>query len=157
MKCKSVILGLSIAHLLASTVLLTGCPGGETFMPSRGLTVAPETIGLPSSEPGESSLRWVQVWNHGTAAVQIGEVRTSGGPFSVSATATPPSAMIPICVTGASIESGGRCQLAVVFAPTTSGRFEGTLTIDSSTAGIEPGVANLSGRGQSYCLHRRTR
>jgi hypothetical protein len=114
-----VVVGLSGTGLAPPSLTLS--PASESFSATAtGFTSASKTITV--SNPGAGPLN--------TPAVQI------AGDFTITAST---------CTSV--LAASGSCTVQVAFAPTAAGARTGTLTVSSSTNGVAPVSASLSGTG----------
>jgi phosphoesterase family protein/HYDIN/CFA65/VesB family protein/centrosomal CEP192-like protein len=131
----------------SATLSLTA--GTSNFsVPLSGAGVASTVTVSPSSLPfgivavGSSSMLSSTLTNNGSSALTITSAFTispSGGPFAFNGTGTCP----PV---GSTIAPGGNCRIDVKFAPTATGSFTGTVSVNDS-AGTQ--TISLSGTGGS--------
>jgi len=100
------------------------------------IEVTPGTLDFGDILLGDSSTQFFTTGNSGTATLNVTSVTSSGLPFSLLS----PSSF--------SIASGGLAEnIDVSFAPTVSGLFNGSITLNSNADNQNPVVVNVTGRG----------
>lgn len=105
-------------------------------------TVSPTSVTFPTQPVGSASQpATLKVTNSGgAAAANVGFQITgpAAGSFSTGTTNC-----------GANLASGASCSIQVLFTPASTGGAAATLTISSSTVGVNPITVSLSGTGQN--------
>jgi hypothetical protein len=111
-------------------------PLSGTGTPPPSLSLNPTSLSFPGTATGSASVaQTITVSNPGTAPLNTPSMQVSGD-FQVTANG---------CTT--SVVAGGSCTVQVEFAPTEVGGRTGTLTVSTTTAGVESVSASLSGTG----------
>ncbi len=100
-----------------------------------GLSVSPTSFNFGSVVDGQTKSQSFTVTNTGTASLTIAQLSVTGSGYSASGLATP-----------ATVPAGGNATFSVLFAPTTAGALNGTVSI-ASNAPNSPNVLALSGTG----------
>ena len=119
---------LGVAPVLVS-LTGTGMLPASLSLSSAGFTFGATTVGL------KSGAQVVVVTNPGGYALGGLQAQVAGD-FQISASS---------CT--ATLPAGGNCGLQIVFEPTVAGGRQGTLTVTSTTAGVQPASATLAGTG----------
>ena len=114
-----------------ATITLTGT-GTQA---QSGLGITPTTFSYGSIVDGQTKSQTFTLTNTGNASLTISQLTVSGAGYSVSGLTTPKT-----------IAAGGSTTFSAVFAPTTAGSLNGTITI-SSNAPNSPATIALSGTG----------
>ena len=108
---------------------------GTGLLPAS-LSLSAATYPFPATTVGlKSAAQLVVITNPGDFPLAGMQVQ-AGGDFQISASSC----------TGA-LPAGGSCAEQVIFQPTVAGGRQGTLTVTSTTAGVSPASATLSGTG----------
>jgi hypothetical protein len=122
--------------LRTQTVLLSG-----TGLAAPVFSVSPPALTFAQQQPGVASApQTVTVTNSGGAAMANVGFQISGGgagSFQVSATTC-----------GATLGAGSSCSAQIEFNPAAAGGIAAMLTVSSSTLGVNPASATLSGTSQ---------
>jgi len=114
------------------TVPLSGTGTSPAF-----LSLSPTSLSFPSTPINTTSTaKTITVSNPGTAPLNAPSLQVTGD-FQVTLNG---------CASGA-LAAGGSCTVQVEFAPTVVGGRTGTLTVSSTTAGVQSVAASLSGTG----------
>lgn len=110
---------------------------GTGYNPQAGYLAAPASMNLGSVTVGSSQTQSLTVSNTGGASLTISGATLNGSAYSVSGLTYPYT-----------LAAGASASLSVVFAPTTTGTLNGTLTLASSAS--DPSVSvSLTGSGTS--------
>jgi hypothetical protein len=108
--------------------------GNGTAPPA--LSLNPSTLNFPGTAAGQTSAaETIVVSNSGSAALDTPSLEIAGD-FHVTSNA---------CI--GALAAGRSCNVMVDFAPIDTGGRTGTLTVTSSTRGVQPATANLTGIG----------
>lgn len=122
--------------LRTQTVVLSG-----TGLAPPAISVSPSSLTFAGQQPGVASApQTVTVVNSGGAAMANVGFQISGGgasSFAVSGTTC-----------GATLGSGSSCTAQVTFNPMAAGEIITTLTVSSSTLGVNPASVVLNGTGE---------
>jgi phosphoesterase family protein/centrosomal CEP192-like protein len=145
----SIVVSFTPSAIVNYSANLSLTAGGTSFsVPLTGAGVASSVTVSPSSLPfgivavGSSSVLSSTLTNNGSSALTITSAFTispTGGPFAFNGTGTCP----PV---GSTIAPGGNCRIDVKFAPTATGSYLGTVSVNDS-AGTQ--TISLSGSGGS--------
>ena len=100
-----------------------------------GLSVSPTSFNFGSVVDGQTKSQLFTVTNTGTASLTIAQLTVSGAGYSASGLNTP-----------VTIAAGKTATFSVLFAPTTAGSLNGSVSI-SSNASNSPTAVALSGTG----------
>ena len=100
-----------------------------------GLSVSPTSFNFGSVVDGQIKSQLFTVTNTGTASLTVAQLTISGAGYSASGLNTP-----------ATIAPGNTATFSVLFAPTTAGSLNGSVSI-SSSASSSPASVPLSGTG----------
>jgi len=121
----------------SQTVALSG-----TGVAPPGVSLSPASMAFGVTAVGSSSARQtVTLTNNGGLVLSVGSVTVTGD-FAVAAGSSN-------C--GSVVAAGSSCTLQVVFAPTTGGPRNGTLTVTDNAAG-SPQTISLTGTGVDFAL-----
>jgi len=132
---------LGLLTLLLAAFLLSGCVGATSNNSSvdagaaSGLTASPSTVSFGSVNTGSNSTRSVTVTNSSTSSVTVSNVSVSGAGFNASGL---PAGLI--------LTPGQNADLAVTFAPASTGSVTGKVTVAANAASAPLAIA-LSGSG----------
>jgi uncharacterized repeat protein (TIGR01451 family) len=99
---------------------------------------SPDPVGFGNVWVNESGAETVTVTNSGAGSLQIGQVTTSGEPFTVSDDA---------CSNQSIAANGGTCTLEVTFAPSAAQDYQGELSFPTNVPGQPTETIALSGTG----------
>jgi hypothetical protein len=100
------------------------------------LSLSPTTLNFPGTEPGQASAaEKIVVSNSGSVPLSMPKLAIAGD-FHVTSNA---------CI--GALASAASCDVQIDFAPTATGGRAGTLTVSSSTKGVLPVTASLTGIG----------
>ena len=108
---------------------------GTGVQAQSGLSVAPTSFNYGSVVDGQTKSQTFTLTNTGNASLTISQLTVSGAGYSVNGLTTP-----------ATVAAGASTTFSAVFAPTTAGSLNGTVTI-SSNAPNSPATISLSGTG----------
>ena len=132
--------GIRAGQLTVTTTAAGAAPamvsllGDGTAPPALGLV--PSTLNFPGTAAGQTSAaEAIVVGNSGSVALKTPSLKISGD-FHVTSNA---------CI--GVLAAGHSCKVMVDFAPLDSGGRTGTLTVTSSTRGVQPATASLTGIG----------
>ena len=115
--------------------LLSGCVGVTGSGSGSNLTANSYTVSFGDVDTGSSSTQSVTVTNAGTMEVSVRNISVSGPGFS--ATGLP---------SGSKFAPGDTANLALTFAPSSTGEVTGTITVDEEQFPTPLRIA-VSGRG----------
>jgi hypothetical protein len=123
--------------LRTQTVALSG-----TGLQPPALGVSPASLTFTAQPVGQPSLpQTLTVSNAGGAPLANVGFQISGLSATSFSTGT--------TTCGATLANGATCTVQVIFTPVTSGGSTASLTVSSSTAGVQPVTVALTGAGQS--------
>ncbi|MGB2637133.1 MAG: choice-of-anchor D domain-containing protein [Candidatus Acidiferrum sp.] len=100
-----------------------------------GLAISPASFNFGSVVDGQTKSQTITITNTGTAGLTVASLSENGSAYSISGLVTP-----------ATIAAGSTATFSVLFAPTTAGVLNGTVSI-ASNAPNSPNVLALSGTG----------
>ena len=126
---------LSFTDNAAASPQQVSLSGTATTAPSSTLLAGATSLSFGSIATGANHSQNLVITNTGTASATISQISTGSSVFSVSCTTLP-----------ATIATGSSLTLAVKFAPSATGPYTGTLTVQSNASNPTLSVG-LSGTG----------
>ena len=134
---------VSAGAVTGSVTIVSNAPNSPAAIALNGTGVAatqilsfnPTTVGFGNVNTGSSSTQSVTVTNTGNANVSISQIAAGGTGFTLSGAST------PVTLTPNQI-----LTFSVIFSPSSTGSFTGTVTVTSNATG-SPATITLSGTG----------
>jgi len=114
---------------------------GTGVTPTLQLSASPTSLSFGSLTTGTSATQTVALTNTGNSSVSLSQDTLTGVGFSLTGLALP-----------LTLSAGQSTAFSVVFAPTTTGNFSGTVTVTSNAAN-SPTTVSLSGSGTAPLSH----
>jgi hypothetical protein len=126
--------GISLASDAANSPAVISLSGTGTAATLQ-LSVTPTNLNFGNVAIGATGTQTATLTNTGGSSVNIAQIAVSGGGFSTTGTAPPPT-----------LAAGQTATLSIAFSPTSASNFTGTVSVDSNATN-SPATINLTGTG----------